>query len=49
MVMDVEAAPLGLDEPGVPEHAQMLRNGPGGNAQQIRERPDAQRAPGEKL
>lgn len=47
--MDVEASPLGLDEPGVLEYAEMLRDGPGRNAQQIRERPDAQSAPREKL
>ena len=49
MMMDVKAAPLGLDDPRVPEHAQIVRNGPGGNAQQIRQRSDAQGAPEEKL
>jgi len=47
--MDEKSAPLGLDEPCVLEHPEMLRNGPGGNAQQIRERPNAQSTPREKL
>lgn len=42
-VVDEVAAPVRLDEAGVPEHAQVLGDGPGRDAQEIGQGPDAER------
>jgi hypothetical protein len=47
--VDKITLPLRPYHAGVFEHSQMLGDGPGGNAQQIRDRPDAKAALREKL